>query len=216
MSTTIALVGNPNAGKSTLFNCLTGARQTVGNWAGVTVERKSGSLPLGNETAELIDLPGLYAMHKEAGYTPGIDEAISVDYLRSQQADLLINVVDASNLQRNLPLTRQLLNTGTPVVVALNMLDVASQQGINIDISRLEARLGVPVIPLVASKSQGITALLSGLKETLQKGAVKSAQQPASTPETLYYDASISEDFAWASEQVKASTTTVHDKPSPD
>ncbi|WP_315980466.1 FeoB small GTPase domain-containing protein [Aliamphritea spongicola] len=214
MSTTIALVGNPNAGKSTLFNCLTGARQTVGNWAGVTVERKSGSLPLGNETAELIDLPGLYAMHKEAGYTPGIDEAISVDYLRSQQADLLINVVDASNLQRNLPLTRQLLNTGTPVVVALNMLDVASQQGINIDISRLEARLGVPVIPLVASKSQGITALLSGLKETLQKGAGKPAQQPASAPETLYYDASISEDFAWASEQVKASTTTVHDKPS--
>ncbi|WP_271271032.1 ferrous iron transport protein B [Aliamphritea hakodatensis] len=215
MSITIALVGNPNAGKSTLFNCLTGARQTVGNWAGVTVERKSGNLPLGNETAELIDLPGLYAMHKEAGYTPGIDEAISVDYLRTQQADLLINVVDASNLQRNLPLTRQLLNTGTPVVVALNMLDVASQQGINIDISRLEARLGVPVIPLVASKSQGITALLSGLNETLANArAGQAGQQPTSAQETLYYDASISEDFAWASEQVNASTTTVHNKPS--
>ncbi len=210
MSTTIALVGNPNAGKSTLFNCLTGARQTVGNWAGVTVERKSGNLPLGNETAELIDLPGLYAMHNEAGYTPGIDEAISVDYLRSQQADLLINVVDASNLQRNLPLTRQLLNTGTPVIVALNMLDVASQQGINIDISRLEARLGVPVIPLVASKSQGITALLATLKN-----ALTDQQRPANPPEAAqFYNASISEDFAWAREQVHASATVAATRPS--
>lgn len=221
MTTTIALVGNPNAGKSTLFNCLTGARQTVGNWAGVTVERKSGSLQLGQETAELIDLPGLYAIHKEADYSPGIDEAISVDYLRSQQADLLINVVDASNLQRNLLLTRQLLNTGTPMVVALNMLDVASQQGINIDISRLEARLGVPVIPLVASKAQGIPALLSTLAEKLHQNssdAVTSSAtviSPAPAPTTAtYYDASISEDFTWAREQVQASSTLLHSRPS--
>ncbi|WP_261841735.1 ferrous iron transport protein B [Aliamphritea ceti] len=221
MTTTIALVGNPNAGKSTLFNCLTGARQTVGNWAGVTVERKSGSLQLGQEAAELIDLPGLYAIHKEADYSPGIDEAISVDYLRSQQADLLINVVDASNLQRNLLLTRQLLNTGTPMVVALNMLDVASQQGINIDISRLEARLGVPVIPLVASKAQGIPALLSTLAEKLHQNSSDAATSsatvmspaPASTTAT-YYDASISEDFTWAREQVQASSTLLHSRPS--
>ena len=229
MTTTIALVGNPNAGKSTLFNCLTGARQTVGNWAGVTVERKSGSLQLIHETAELVDLPGLYAMHNEANYTPGVDEAISVDYLRSHQADLLINVVDASNLQRNLLLTRQLLNTGTPVVVALNMLDVASQQGINIDISRLEARLGVPVIPMVASKSQGVTALLSTLAEKLQQrssaSTITTASKAKSTTSTAppipapsktatYYDASISADFAWASEQVQASSTVLHNRPS--
>lgn len=131
---TIGLLGNPNCGKSTLFNRLTGANQRVGNWPGVTVERKTGSLTIAGERFEIIDLPGIYSLDQSAG---GIDEAVARDYIASGECDLVINIVDASNLQRHLILTQQLLDSGLPVVIALNMLDVAERAGLSLDPHRL-------------------------------------------------------------------------------
>ena len=130
---TIGLLGNPNCGKSTLFNRLTGANQRVGNWPGVTVERKSGSLTHAGERFEIIDLPGIYSLDQSAG---GMDEAVARDYIAAGDCDLVINIVDASNLQRHLILTQQLLDSGLPVVIALNMLDVAERAGLSLDPAR--------------------------------------------------------------------------------
>jgi len=144
---TIGLIGNPNSGKTTLFNQLTGARQRVGNWAGVTVERKEGQFATTDNQVTLVDLPGTYSLTTISSQTSSGD------------ADLLINVVDASNLERNLYLTLQLLELGIPCVVALNMLDIAEKQQIRIDIDALSARLGCPVVPLVSTRARGIDAL---------------------------------------------------------
>ncbi|MGV3344269.1 Fe(2+) transporter permease subunit FeoB [Enterobacteriaceae bacterium LUAb1] len=154
----IGLTGNPNAGKTTLFNQLTGSRQRVGNWAGVTVERKQGSFTTSQSQVTLVDLPGTYSLSDTAEHA-SLDEQIACQYILSNQADLLINVVDASNLERNLWLTLQLLERGLPCIVALNMLDVAHSQKINIDIDALSARLGCPVVPLISTRAEGIDAL---------------------------------------------------------
>jgi len=155
---TIGLIGNPNSGKTTLFNQLTGARQRVGNWAGVTVERKEGQFSTTDHQVTLVDLPGTYSLTTISSQT-SLDEQIACHYILSGDADLLINVVDASNLERNLYLTLQLLELGIPCIVALNMLDIAEKQNIRIEIDALSARLGCPVIPLVSTRGRGIEAL---------------------------------------------------------
>ncbi|WES68804.1 Fe(2+) transporter permease subunit FeoB [Superficieibacter sp. HKU1] len=155
---TIGLIGNPNSGKTTLFNQLTGSRQRVGNWAGVTVERKEGSFQTTDCQATLVDLPGTYSLTTISSQT-SLDEQIACHYILSGDADMLINVVDASNLERNLYLTLQLLELGMPCVVALNMLDIAEKQQVRIDVDALSARLGCPVVPLVSTRGRGIDAL---------------------------------------------------------
>ena len=157
---TVALIGNPNTGKTTLFNALTGLSQQVGNFPGVTVERKVGRMQLeGDRRVDLLDLPGTYSL---AAHSP--DEMIAVDVLLGQQAgtaqiDAVLAIVDASNLRRNLYLVSQLLETGRPVAVALNMVDVAKSRGIQIDARNLSDRLGVPVVPVCAHRRQGIEEL---------------------------------------------------------
>jgi ferrous iron transport protein B len=177
---TIGLLGNPNCGKSTLFNRLTGANQRVGNWPGVTVERKTGSLTIAGERFEIIDLPGIYSLDQSAG---GIDEAVARDYIASGECDLVINIVDASNLQRHLILTQQLLDSGLPVVIALNMLDVAERAGLSLDPIALSKALQVPVVPMVASRNVGIKDLLEILQSTQSKDqtVIKSSRLSATS-----------------------------------
>jgi ferrous iron transport protein B len=162
----IGVVGNPNCGKTTLFNVLTGTKQRVGNWPGVTVERKTGYYKHDDRDIELVDLPGTYSLDTIQEGT-SLDEQIAQDYILSGEADLIVNIVDASNLERNLYLTTQLLEMEVPLVVALNMIDIAEQRNIEIDIAALSEQLGVPVIPISAAKHQGIEEL----KQAMDKAA---------------------------------------------
>lgn len=155
---TIALVGNPNCGKSTLFNALTGARQHVGNWPGVTVERKSGHYTQAATAIEVVDLPGVYSLTL-ASETTAVDERIALEFILSSSADIIVNIVDASHLERHLYLTMQLLEMGVPLIVALNMMDVARDNHIHIDAHALSQRLGCPVIALEAHKANGVQEL---------------------------------------------------------
>jgi len=168
---TLGLIGNPNSGKTTLFNQLTGARQRVGNWAGVTVERKEGLFSTTDHAVTLVDLPGTYSLTTISSQT-SLDEQIACHYILSGEADMLINVVDASNLERNLYLTLQLLELGIPCIVALNMLDIAEKQKIRIDIDALSARLGCPVVPLVSTRGRGIEALKLAIDRHQQNQAI--------------------------------------------
>lgn len=156
----VALIGNPNCGKTTLFNLLTGARQKVGNWPGVTVEKKFGYLQLQQDEIELVDLPGIYSLEQEY---QGIDEQIARDYLQQDEIHLIINIIDASNLERSLVLTQQLREMGIPIIVILNMLDVAEQQGLTLTPGKLEEQLGLPVISMVASRKQGVSELKAAM-----------------------------------------------------
>jgi len=153
-SLTVAIAGNPNCGKSALFNAFTGIRQKTGNWPGVTVDRKQGFFELQNRTVTIYDLPGIYSLDASS-----IDEEVTRDYLLSREANLIINVVDAANLERNLYLTTQLLEMGVPIVLVLNMMDVARKRGIDIDTKKLSQELGCPVVPVVATHSEGIDLL---------------------------------------------------------
>ncbi len=168
---TIGLAGNPNTGKTTLFNQLTGSSQRVGNWAGVTVERKEGFFVTTNALVHLVDLPGLYSLTISAAES-AVDEQIAAQFIAGQQADVLINVTDASSLQRDLWLTLQLRATGIPCIVVLNMMDVAAQRGITPDVRLLSQRLGCPVIPMVSTRSQGTEQLKSAV-DHLQRGAIQ-------------------------------------------
>lgn len=152
---TIALAGNPNCGKTSLFNILTKARQHVGNWPGVTVEKKEGILKFEGGEHTVIDLPGTYSL---GAYSE--DEIVARDYILKDKPDVVINVVDATNIERNLYLTTQLIEMGANVVVALNMMDAAKAKDIKIDINKLSKELGVPVIPTVAVKKEGIDELI--------------------------------------------------------
>jgi len=164
---TIALIGNPNCGKTTLFNNLTGAHQKVGNWPGVTVEKKSGTMMLGDQSVEIVDLPGIYSLEQD--YL-GLDEIIARDFLRQESYDLVINIIDATNLERNLVLTQQVLEASQNVVVALNMVDVAHQNGVEIDVVALSKKLGVMVVPIVASRGTGVDGLKFHMQESLTAG----------------------------------------------
>ena len=151
---TIAVAGNPNCGKSALFNALTGIRQKTGNWPGVTVERKLGRCRIDGRDITVVDLPGIYSFDAAS-----IDERVTRDYLLSHEADLVLNVVDAANLERNLYFSVQLLEMGVPLVVALNMMDVARKRGIRVDAQALSERLGCPVVPVVATTGEGLSEL---------------------------------------------------------
>ncbi len=161
---TVVLVGNPNGGKSTLFNALTGSHQEVGNWCGVTVEKKRGWFQIGDGSVEVLDLPGCY--HISPDPESPIDEQITAQYLESNEADLLVNVVDATNLERHLFLTLQLLEKGKPVIVALNMMDAAKKQNIHIDVQALAKRLGCPVVAMIAVQGQGIKVIKEMIKDS--------------------------------------------------
>jgi ferrous iron transport protein B len=155
MKRKVALVGNPNSGKTTLFNALTGSNQYVGNWPGVTVEKKSGTYKSGSFEADIIDLPGIYSLS-----TISLEEEVTSRFLFDKQADLIVNIVDASNLERNLYLTLQLLDTTTPIVIALNCMDLLEKQLAEINTVKLAKYLGVPVVPITASKKLGMLDLM--------------------------------------------------------
>ena len=158
MGYTIALAGNPNCGKTTLFNALTGASQRVGNWPGVTIDKKTGKIR--GTDSELVDLPGIYSL---SPYSP--EEMVSRNYIIDGKPDAIINLVDATNLERNLFLTLQLVDMGVPMVVALNMMDEIERLGDKIDVDGLSKHLGVPVIPISASKKTGIDELVKKIQE---------------------------------------------------
>ena len=157
-SYTIGLVGNPNSGKTTLFNALTGSRQRVGNWPGVTVERKTGEFRIAESSVEVVDLPGTYSLDV-VDRQVSLDEMVARDYVHSGETDLIVNIVDASNLERNLYLTTQLAEMGVPLLVVLNMTDMAASKGVLVDAKRMSAQLGCPVVPIIASQGRGIGEL---------------------------------------------------------
>ncbi len=163
MSFTIALAGNPNSGKTTLFNLLTGASQRVGNWPGVTIDKKVGKIR-GSDGAELVDTPGIYSL---SPYSP--EEVVTRNFLLDEDPDAVINIVDATNIERNLFLTLQIMDTGIPMVVALNMMDTVRKNGGSIDADKLSKRLGCPVIPISALKSEGIDELVQTVTSVAEK-----------------------------------------------
>ena len=154
MSAVYALIGNPNCGKTTLFNALTGARQQIGNWPGVTVEKKEGTFRADGETVTVTDLPGLYSLSPYSA-----EERVTRDLLLQEPPDLILNIADATHLERSLYLTLQLAELGYPMVLALNMTDRLAPAGLQLDIQRLEHRLGIPVVPIAAGRRRGIAAL---------------------------------------------------------
>lgn len=167
----VALAGNPNAGKTTVFNALTGARQHVGNWPGKTVEQKSGTFIYEGTEYEVIDLPGTYSL---SAYS--IEEVITRDYILDEKPDVVVAVVDASNLERNLYLAVQLLELDVPVIVALNMMDSALSAGIKINDQALSAQLGVPVIPMTARRNQGMDNLIQAIRSAHKNGTAPHAE----------------------------------------
>lgn len=160
-----ALAGNPNCGKTTLFNAITGARQHVGNYPGITVEKKEGLYTLNGQQIRLVDLPGTYSL---TAYS--LEELVARDFLVHERPEVVINIVDASNLDRNLYLTLQLLELGVPVVVALNMIDVAEGRGVRINAEELSKRLGVPVVPTVARRGEGKEAVIQAAVDVARTG----------------------------------------------
>jgi ferrous iron transport protein B len=161
--TVIALAGNPNAGKSTVFNALTGAQQHVGNWPGKTVESKRGQYAVNGNFIEVVDLPGMYSL---SGFSE--EQQIGLEYLLTCEAQLVVLVVDASNLERNLYLALQILEMEIPVIVALNMSDLVVRQGEHIDIDSLSKRLGgLSVVPTTATKGEGVDQLKHTIAEEL-------------------------------------------------
>ncbi|MCK5593191.1 50S ribosome-binding GTPase, partial [Candidatus Bathyarchaeota archaeon] len=164
----VVLAGNANVGKSVIFNHLTGLHQHIGNWPGKTVGKAEGTLHFRGHTIDIIDLPGIYSLS-----TFSIEELISREYIAVETPDLVINVVDASVLERNLFFTLQLMELEAPMVIALNQVDMAKKKGIEINYKKLEKTLGVPVIPTVAIRGTGVYELLQRCVETIEKGGEK-------------------------------------------
>ncbi len=180
---TIAVVGNPNCGKTTLFNTLTGAKQRVGNWPGVTVDRKSGSYDHERQSIEVVDTPGIYSLSAAS-----LDEEVARDYVLSGEPDLIVNIIDASNIERNLYLTSQLMEMQVPMLIALNMMDIATDRRITIDAEALSRHLGCPVIPMTLSKGEGLSQLKNAINS--------SAYEKQLPPERTIYPIEISEAVA--------------------
>ena len=158
-----ALAGNPNSGKTTLFNALTGMNQYVGNWPGVTVEKKEGKM-LSDKTITLTDLPGIYSL---SPYTN--EEIVARDYLVNERPDVIINIIDATNLERNLYLSTQLKETGIPMILALNMMDVVRKNGDFICLKSLTEALGCPCVEISALKGEGLRELVNALYDIASK-----------------------------------------------
>mgnify|MGYP001000580631 FL=1 len=167
---TVGFVGNPNCGKTTLFNALTGSHQTVGNWPGVTVEKKSGSFTVNDQQITLVDLPGAYSLQPCDASSE--DERVAREYILSGESSLVVNIVDASNLERNLYLTAQLIEIQVPLIVAVNMLDVAKNHSISVDLDKLAQELGCPVVGLVASRETGVDDLKQAISRQLENPTV--------------------------------------------
>ncbi|MCD6494369.1 MAG: 50S ribosome-binding GTPase [Archaeoglobaceae archaeon] len=161
----VALAGNPNVGKSVIFNALTGMRQKIGNWPGVTVEKKEGVYKYRDVEFHVVDLPGIYGLTAHS-----IDEKIARDYILKGKPDVVVDIVDASNIERNLYLTMQLMEMEANIVIALNKMDLAEQKGYKIDVRKLSKELGIPVIPTIAVKGVGIEELKNAI---LQASKVK-------------------------------------------
>ncbi len=207
MKKRIALAGNPNSGKTTLFNALTGSTQHVGNWPGVTVEKKEGKYKARKEIS-VVDLPGIYSL---SPYT--LEEVIARDFILEEAPDAIINIVDGTNLERNLYLTTQFLETGIPVVIALNMMDILEKNGDTLNVKKLSKRLGCPVVPISALKNNGIEDLMTvalnaaetssvgepilkygpTVETALQKIKQELAQHPLDTPKGRWYSIKVFE-----------------------
>lgn len=178
---TVGVVGNPNCGKTTLFNALTGSKQHVGNWPGVTVEQKTGEYRFRGDHIALVDLPGTYSLEADDD-SISLDEKVARDYVASRQANLIINIVDAANIERNLYLTTQLIEMRVPMIVVLNMMDAVKKRGIKIDVDALAKRLACPVIPVVA-------AIGSGMKELRESISNACLEAPVPSLTVLYHPA---------------------------
>ncbi|MGE3919720.1 MAG: Fe(2+) transporter permease subunit FeoB [Gammaproteobacteria bacterium] len=178
---TIGLIGNPNCGKSTLFNGLTGAKQSTGNWPGVTVERKVGYFNEQNYAVSVVDLPGIYSLTSVTEQS-AIDEKITCDFILTKQADLIVNIIDATNLERNLYITTQLLEMRVPMIVAINMMDLATRRNLTFNFELLAKELGCPVVPIEANKAKGLEQLKAQIVKTSEKAL------PIKPP-SIYYGA---------------------------
>jgi len=177
---TLALAGNPNAGKSTLFNALTGLHQHTGNWPGKTVEKREGLCQRQGHTLNIVDLPGTYSL---AAYSP--EEVIVRDYLLHERPDVVVNVVDATNLERNLYLTVQLLELEVPLVIALNLADVARRMRLQIDTRKLSEQLGgVPIVEISARRGEGLAELVESILTLAGSEAVFSTQRTPKSAES--------------------------------
>lgn len=204
---TIALVGNPNTGKSTLFSALAGVRQRVGNYPGVTVEKKTGHMTVDGQRFELVDLPGTYSLAPRS-----LDEMVAVDVLLGRLNDVappdaVLSIIDASNLERNLYLVSQVLEMGLPVVVALNMVDVARDRGVQIDVPMLEKRLGVPVIEVQANKRMGL--------DVLKRSLVDASQLSEASAEPVRRESPFSPAFQAEVEQLQEHVNIALGRPAP-
>jgi len=196
---TVALAGNPNAGKTTLFNALTGARQHVGNWPGVTVEKKEGIIKHAGREIHVIDLPGTYSL---TAYS--VEEIIARNFVVESHPDVVVDVVDASNLERNLYLAAQLLEMGAKVVIALNMIDVARGRFINIDVKKLSELLGVPVIPTNGKKGVGIEQLLQSAIKEAESGPDRDRNR------TVNYGAEVEEELGKIEKELAPAIVSLH------
>jgi small GTP-binding protein len=154
----VALAGNPNSGKTTVFNNFTGARQHVGNWPGVTVEKKEGSCSFNGYSLKVVDLPGVYSL-----------TAVARNFIIEEKPDVVVDIVDASNLERNLYLAVQIMEMGAPLVLALNMMDEAEAKQHTIDVKALSSEMGVPVVPMVANRNRGTKELLEEIVRVAEK-----------------------------------------------
>lgn len=179
---TVAVIGNPNCGKTTLFNGLTGSRQHVGNWAGVTVEQKTGQYRYDNTVFKIVDLPGIYSLDVN-DHSTSLDEKIARDFMLSQKADLIINIVDTTHLEHNLYLTMQLLEMRIPMVVVLNNMDDATGRDIKIDTDEIARRLMCPLVSLVATQSQDLNELKSTINQLVEAKTFSST--PVKYPEEI-------------------------------
>lgn len=168
---TVGVVGNPNCGKTTLFNALTGSRQHVGNWPGVTVEKKTGEYQFHGERIAVVDLPGTYSLEADDD-SVSLDEKVARDYVASRQADLIINIIDASNIERNLYLTSQLIEMRVPMIIVLNMMDAVKKRGIKIDLAELSNQLSCPVVAVVAAAGQGLKELRETIRQACHNPSV--------------------------------------------
>lgn len=168
---TVGVVGNPNCGKTTLFNALTGSRQHVGNWPGVTVEKKTGEYQFHGKRIAVVDLPGTYSLEADDD-SVSLDEKVARDFVAARQADLIVNIIDASNIERNLYLTSQLIEMRVPMIIVLNMMDAVKKRGIKIDLAELSRQLSCPVVAVIAATGHGLNELRETINQACDNPAI--------------------------------------------